>query len=71
MNRKKKKAEKLEPETDLEFEDALELLKAEVNEVGENSFEVSHWANGKKSVTSLDAEDYSSALFEAWHFLKE
>lgn len=59
-----------EPCTDLEFEEALELLGSEVREIGENRFIVIYWVDGVKKEMGLGAESYSDALFEAWNIVR-
>lgn len=57
-----------EPQTDAEFEDALEKLGYQVFDMDSDEFIVLNRKTG--SQTKLDAEDLSSALFEAWHLVK-
>lgn len=58
-----------EPNSDAEFEDALKKLGYELIDHDVDSFSVLRKSTG--SQTHLEAEDYSSALFEAWHLVKK
>lgn len=58
-----------EPQTDDEFVDALEALGYELIDHDVDSFSVQSKKTG--SQTHLEAEDYSSALFEAWNLMKK
>lgn len=57
-----------EPVTDAELEAALEGVEHEVIDHDGDTFSVRNKITG--SQTRLEAEDYSSALFEAWHLVK-
>lgn len=57
-----------EPSTDTELSAALKNLRVEVEEVGDGEFVVIDLVRGGR--TTLDAEDWSSALFEAWNLMK-
>jgi hypothetical protein len=57
-----------EPKTDAEFEAALTTLNHELIEDG-NGFAVRNKDGG--GITKLESEDESSALFEAWHLIKD
>lgn len=59
-----------EPTTDDEFITALEALGYTLIENGEKDFTVQRIKDGG-GATRLDAEEYSDALFEAWHLVKE
>lgn len=65
----KRKGQAKEPNTDAEFEAALKKLGYELIDHGLDSFSVRRKLN--KSTTKLEAGDYSSALFEAWHLVKK
>lgn len=58
-----------EPQTDDEFVDALKALGYELIDHDVDSFSVQNKKTG--SQTHLEAEDYSSALFEAWNLMKK
>lgn len=60
---------KNEPKTDGEFEAALEELGCELIDHDADVFSIHNRLTG--STTKLDAEEYSDALFEAWHLVKE
>lgn len=65
----KTKSKAREPNTDAEFETAIEKLGYELIDHDESSFSVRRKKTG--STTGLEAEDYSSALFEAWSLVRE
>lgn len=58
-----------EPQTDDEFVDALKALGYELIDHDTDDFSVRRIKTG--ATTGLDAEDYSSALFEAWNLMKK
>lgn len=58
----------MEPKTDAEYEAAITALNHEVVEVGDG-FKVVNKSGGGQ--TGLEATDLSSALFEAWHLIKD
>jgi hypothetical protein len=64
----KKKPTKPEPTTDLELQQALEEIGCELIDHDSDDFSVRLIKTG--SATHLEAEDYSSALFEAWNLMK-
>ena len=65
----KTKRKAKEPSTDDEFQDVLKKLGYELVDHDESSFSVRRKSTGAQ--THLEAEDYSSALFEAWHLVKD
>lgn len=58
-----------EPRTDAEFKAALTSLRHAVHEIDEGEYCVQNMDTGAE--TLLDADDYSSALFEAWHLVRD
>lgn len=57
-----------EPQTIPELEAALGGLACEMLDAGPDRWAVRNTETG--SQTRLDAEDYASALFEAWNLMK-